>query len=56
MLLLSSQREADQEAHAKFTNYKFDVDEFIRLVNVAAGYVWSEDSFPGHKPSKKDEL
>ena len=32
-------------AHAKFTNYSFDKDEFVRLVNKAADYVYNHDEF-----------
>lgn len=32
-------------AHAKFTNYAFDKDEFIRLVNNAADYVLNHLEF-----------
>uniref|UniRef100_A0A6M2DVU3 Putative secreted protein n=1 Tax=Xenopsylla cheopis TaxID=163159 RepID=A0A6M2DVU3_XENCH len=32
----------DGGAHPKFTNYSFDVDEFIRLVSVAANHVFEQ--------------
>lgn len=32
-------------AHAKFTNYSFDKEEFIRLVDKAADYVLNHDEF-----------
>ncbi|XP_054283091.1 EGF domain-specific O-linked N-acetylglucosamine transferase [Macrosteles quadrilineatus] len=36
----------DGGAHAKFTNYKFDVDEFLRLVSLGAEHVRNHTSFP----------
>lgn len=35
----------DGGAHAKFTNYSFDVKEFLRIVSQAAEYVKNQDSF-----------
>ena len=32
-------------AHKKFTNYSFDVDEFMRLIDEAAEYVFSHPRF-----------
>lgn len=32
-------------SHAKFTNYSFDKDEFVRLVNKAAEHVWNHLEF-----------
>ncbi|KAG8284583.1 hypothetical protein J6590_099867, partial [Homalodisca vitripennis] len=36
----------DGGAHAKFTNYKFDVDEFLRLVKVGVEHVRNHTDFP----------
>lgn len=36
----------DGGAHAKFTNYKFNKDEFLRLVNIAAEHVRNHPKFP----------
>lgn len=36
----------DGGAHAKFTNYKFDKHEFLRLVNIAAEHVRNHPKFP----------
>lgn len=36
----------DGGAHAKFTNYKFDKNEFLRLVNMAAEHVRNHPKFP----------
>ncbi|KAK7102557.1 EGF domain-specific O-linked N-acetylglucosamine transferase-like [Littorina saxatilis] len=49
-------------AHAKFTNYAFDVEEFMRLVRKAAQYVRSHPAFiaarnskfPSQSPSKTE--
>lgn len=35
----------DGGAHAKFTNYSFDVEEFLRIVSQATDYVKNHDSF-----------
>ncbi|XP_017766635.1 PREDICTED: EGF domain-specific O-linked N-acetylglucosamine transferase [Eufriesea mexicana] len=35
----------DGGAHAKFTNYSFDVKEFLRIVSQATNYVKNHDSF-----------
>ncbi|XP_058802591.1 EGF domain-specific O-linked N-acetylglucosamine transferase [Phymastichus coffea] len=49
-------------AHAKFTNYKFDVEEFIRIVSNAEKYVKNHDAFKkflkygNEKKYLKDEL
>ena len=32
-------------AHKKFTNYSFDVEEFLRLINNAADYVLNHTQF-----------
>lgn len=32
-------------AHAKFTNYKFDVDEFVKIVKNAEKHVKNHDGF-----------
>ncbi|KAH8334156.1 hypothetical protein KR059_007021 [Drosophila kikkawai] len=37
-------------AHAKFTNYSFDVEEFVHLVAEAAKEVRSHNEFPQEKP------
>ncbi|KAG8223436.1 hypothetical protein J437_LFUL005264 [Ladona fulva] len=42
-------------AHAKFTNYAFDVAEFLRIVDIGAQYVLSQRSFKNYK-SEHDEL
>lgn len=47
----------DGGAHAKFTNYAFDVDEFVRLVAVAAKHVKNHKIFQQFKKSvDHDEL
>lgn len=48
----------DGGAHAKFTNYKFDTTEFMRLVKTAEDYIRSHPSFPDAKYKKRtqDEL
>ncbi|XP_065217712.1 EGF domain-specific O-linked N-acetylglucosamine transferase [Planococcus citri] len=46
----------ERGAHAKFTNYKFDVDEFLKLVEVAAKHVSEQENFPGHYLNDRDEL
>ncbi|XP_034933572.1 EGF domain-specific O-linked N-acetylglucosamine transferase isoform X2 [Chelonus insularis] len=53
----------DGGAHAKFTNYSFDVEEFLRIVSRAAKYVKGQESFKRfvgksikEKSSLKDEL
>lgn len=38
----------DGGAHAKFTNYKFDVQEFLRIVDIGADHVRNHTSFPAH--------
>lgn len=48
--------EHDKRGHAKFTNYKFDVDEFVKLVKVAEEYVLEHESFPGVDFNMHDEL
>lgn len=35
----------DGGAHAKFTNYSFDVTEFLRIVSQAKDYIKNHDSF-----------
>lgn len=35
----------DVGSHAKFTNYSFDKDEFVRLINLAADNVWNHAEF-----------
>ncbi|XP_073448309.1 EGF domain-specific O-linked N-acetylglucosamine transferase [Aquarana catesbeiana] len=40
--------------HPKFTNYSFDVDEFMRLVGSAAAYVSHHPKWPFRRP--RDEL
>lgn len=35
----------DGGAHAKFTNYSFDVDEFVRLVKLLAEHVLRHPDF-----------
>lgn len=35
----------DMGSHAKFTNYSFDTDEFVRMVNRAAELVWKNLDF-----------
>ncbi|KAM5148914.1 EGF domain-specific O-linked N-acetylglucosamine transferase [Mantella aurantiaca] len=40
--------------HPKFTNYSFDVDEFMRLVGSAAAYVSRHPKWPFRRP--RDEL
>ncbi|KAH8409547.1 hypothetical protein KR222_008177 [Zaprionus bogoriensis] len=42
-------------AHAKFTNYRFDVDEFDRLVALAASEVRAHKDFP-RTTAQRDEL
>lgn len=50
----------DGGSHAKFTNYAFDADEFVRLVNDAAQYVWNHQDYKQfiakHYASEHDEL
>lgn len=48
----------DGGSHAKFTNYAFDVDEFLRLVKVAANHVRQQKSFQEFTKQslKRDEL
>lgn len=49
----------DGGAHAKFTNYSFNVDEFLRLVKVAADHVTNQPSwqnFIQNKSEINDEL
>ncbi|XP_018324523.1 EGF domain-specific O-linked N-acetylglucosamine transferase [Agrilus planipennis] len=53
-------------AHAKFANYSFDINEFVRLVKVAADHVQNNDAFnafinqyykkDNHSRNKHDEL
>ena len=49
-------------AHAKFTNYAFDVEEFMRLVALAADHVKSHPAFIAarqklvSKQQERDEL
>lgn len=35
----------DQGAHAKFTNYSFDVDEFLSIVKIAERHVENRRDF-----------
>lgn len=35
----------DGGAHAKFTNYSFDVDEFLRIVKIAEEHVKNHKKF-----------
>lgn len=44
----------DQGAHAKFTNYSFDKDEFLSLVDEAATHVKKYKH--GYSPKLHDEL
>nr|CAD7427710.1 unnamed protein product [Timema monikensis] len=46
----------DGGAHAKFTNYSFDVEEFLRLVQVAAKHVKNHKAFKDFHNTKHDEL
>lgn len=47
----------DGRAHAKFTNYSFDVEEFLRLVNKLAEHVRQHAKFVETiENSKHDEL
>lgn len=48
-------------AHKKFTNYSFDVDEFLRLISLAADHVTHHKEFRAarrkiYKEEMKDEL
>lgn len=48
-------------AHKKFTNYEFDEQEFVRLIDEAADHVKKHKEFRAarkklHAASKKDEL
>lgn len=43
-------------AHAKFTNYEFDVQEFLHLVRVGVKHVQSHDKFQKYIASLHDEL
>jgi hypothetical protein len=43
-------------AHAKFTNYSFDVDEFLRLVAVGAKHVKHHKAFLAFHSTHHDEL
>jgi protein O-GlcNAc transferase len=43
-------------AHAKFTNYAFDVDEFLRLVAVGAKHVKHHTAFQEFHVAHHDEL
>ncbi|XP_011500542.1 PREDICTED: EGF domain-specific O-linked N-acetylglucosamine transferase [Ceratosolen solmsi marchali] len=42
-------------AHAKFTNYKFDVNEFIRLISIAEKHVTNHDVFKEMTKNFKNE-
>lgn len=33
------------DGHEKFANYRFEADEFVRLVNVAAEHVWQNREY-----------
>nr|CAD7195122.1 unnamed protein product [Timema douglasi] len=46
----------DGGAHAKFTNYSFDVEEFLRLVQVAAKHVKNHKAFKDFHNTTHDEL
>ncbi|GLG99761.1 EGF domain-specific O-linked N-acetylglucosamine transferase [Gryllus bimaculatus] len=46
----------DGGAHAKFTNYSFDVNEFLRLVAVAAKHVKNHKAFQAFHKDIHDEL
>lgn len=43
-------------AHAKFTNYAFDVDEFLRLVAIGAKHVKHHAAFKEFHATHHDEL
>jgi protein O-GlcNAc transferase len=43
-------------AHAKFTNYLFDVDEFLRLVAIGAKHVKHHKAFQEFHAAYHDEL
>jgi hypothetical protein len=43
-------------AHAKFTNYSFDVDEFLRLVALGAKHVKHHKAFLEFHSTHRDEL
>lgn len=43
-------------AHAKFTNYEFDVQEFLHLVRVGVKHVQSHDKFQKYIATLHDEL
>ncbi|XKL63519.1 hypothetical protein PGB90_005883 [Kerria lacca] len=46
----------DKKGHAKFTNYKFNVDEFLKLVKTAEEYILGNKLFYGHRLHERDEL
>jgi protein O-GlcNAc transferase len=43
-------------AHAKFTNYAFDIDEFLRLVAIGAKHVKHHAAFQEFHAANHDEL
>jgi protein O-GlcNAc transferase len=43
-------------AHAKFTNYAFDVEEFLRLVGIGAKHVRHHAAFQEFHAAHHDEL
>lgn len=48
--------EPDKRGHAKFTNYRFDSDEFIKLVKEAEEHILARPDFPGHEFRIHDEF
>lgn len=46
----------DGGAHAKFTNYEFEVPEFIKLVNICAKSVINNKEFQKITSTNHDEL
>ncbi|XP_043287988.1 EGF domain-specific O-linked N-acetylglucosamine transferase isoform X2 [Venturia canescens] len=46
----------DGGAHAKFTNYSFDVNEFVRIVAKAAKYVNENKEFRNFVDSKRENI
>lgn len=42
-------------AHAKFTNYEFDPDEFVKLVNEAADHVLNHKQYKEYMQRAKAE-
>lgn len=62
---VTTDRIVNQNIHAKFTNYSFDADEFVRLVRKAANCVYSywrnnqkykEFKIPSREIIDRDEL